>query len=155
MEKIRAEVSIKIPFHDVDVMHIVWHGHYFKYFEIARTALMQSLGLDWPFFKNIGIAMPVVHAECNYKVPLEYDKSYFVGAEVFDLSYAEVRIEYEIFSRSTDQNSQQSRKITHCKASTRQVYLEVETKQLLFVVPKEVLLQFQNSVQQKIERTNQ
>ena len=30
----QAEVVIEVPFHDVDIMNVVWHGHYLKYFEI-------------------------------------------------------------------------------------------------------------------------
>lgn len=26
-----ADVIIEIPFHDVDTMNVVWHGHYLKY----------------------------------------------------------------------------------------------------------------------------
>ena len=25
-----ADVIIEVPFHDVDTMHVVWHGHYLK-----------------------------------------------------------------------------------------------------------------------------
>ena len=31
-----ADVIIEVPFHDVDTMNVVWHGHYLKYFEIPR-----------------------------------------------------------------------------------------------------------------------
>lgn len=31
-----VDVDLTIPFHDVDVMGVVWHGNYFRYFEIAR-----------------------------------------------------------------------------------------------------------------------
>ncbi|MDH3602364.1 MAG: hypothetical protein OEU26_22345, partial [Candidatus Tectomicrobia bacterium] len=30
-----AEVCFEVPFHDVDMMGVVWHGHYYKYFELA------------------------------------------------------------------------------------------------------------------------
>ena len=43
---VSAEVEIEIPFHDVDSMKIVWHGNYAKYFEIARCALFESIGLN-------------------------------------------------------------------------------------------------------------
>jgi acyl-CoA thioester hydrolase len=31
-----ATVAITVPFHDVDSIGAAWHGHYAKYFEIAR-----------------------------------------------------------------------------------------------------------------------
>ena len=42
-----AEVEIEIPFHDIDLMRIAWHGHYAKYLEVARTALLQQIGQAW------------------------------------------------------------------------------------------------------------
>ena len=32
-------VELEVPFHDIDGLGIVWHGNYFKYFELARTEL--------------------------------------------------------------------------------------------------------------------
>ena len=37
-----ASVEIQIPFHDIDIMGIAWHGHYAKYLEIARGALCMA-----------------------------------------------------------------------------------------------------------------
>ena len=38
-----ADVMIEVPFHDVDTMNVVWHGHYLKYFEIARCKLLDQI----------------------------------------------------------------------------------------------------------------
>ena len=42
----KTQVELEIPFHDVDLQRVVWHGHYYKYFEMARTKLLRSLDLD-------------------------------------------------------------------------------------------------------------
>ena len=39
-----AEVELTIPFHDVDMMGVAWHGNYFRYFEVAREALLNQIG---------------------------------------------------------------------------------------------------------------
>ena len=38
-------VAIAVPFHDIDSIGIAWHGHYAKYFEIARCALLDEFRL--------------------------------------------------------------------------------------------------------------
>ena len=43
-----TSVDIVIPFHDNDPMGIVWHGNYFKYFEMARDALLERAGMPIP-----------------------------------------------------------------------------------------------------------
>ena len=40
----RHSAEIEVPFFDVDVMQIVWHGHYVKYLEVARCAFLDALG---------------------------------------------------------------------------------------------------------------
>jgi acyl-CoA thioester hydrolase len=77
---LRAETLIEVPFHDVDVMGIVWHGHYLKYFEIARTALMREAGMDLDAMALTGCAWPVVTCEIKYIKPLRYGQKVRVEA---------------------------------------------------------------------------
>ncbi len=66
MEKrLSAEVQVRIPFHDCDMMRIVWHGHYTKYFEIARCALFDVIGYNYAEMEASGYSWPIV--ECNLK----------------------------------------------------------------------------------------
>lgn len=67
-----CSVEVEVPFHDVDSLGVVWHGHYYKYLEHARTALMRSRGLDVPDLAGRGVAMVVVESGCRYLSPLRY-----------------------------------------------------------------------------------
>ena len=42
----RHRAEIEVPFFDVDVMQIVWHGHYVKYLEVARCAFLDAIGYN-------------------------------------------------------------------------------------------------------------
>jgi acyl-CoA thioester hydrolase len=44
---LQAEVEMLVPFFDVDSMDVVWHGHYVKYFEVARCALLERIGHNY------------------------------------------------------------------------------------------------------------
>jgi acyl-CoA thioester hydrolase len=59
MTKLSAEVMQEVPFHDVDVMEVVWHGYYVKYFELARCALLRRIDYDYPQMRASGYAWPV------------------------------------------------------------------------------------------------
>ena len=37
---LHTDTEILVPFFDVDTMNVVWHGHYIKYLEVARCALL-------------------------------------------------------------------------------------------------------------------
>ena len=49
-----AEVELTIPFHDVDMMGVAWHGNYFRYFEIAREALLNQFDYGYRQMKASG-----------------------------------------------------------------------------------------------------
>ncbi len=49
-----AEVELTIPFHDVDMMGVAWHGNYFRYFEVAREALLNQFNYGYRQMKESG-----------------------------------------------------------------------------------------------------
>ena len=72
-EKSRAvRVRLTIPFHDCDPLSVVWHGRYFEYFELARTELFASHGIDVPQIRDLGFRMYVADVGCRYTYPLTY-----------------------------------------------------------------------------------
>ena len=68
----KVSVPFQVPFHDVDSLKIVWHGHYYKYFELARTELYRSCNFDIADMKQLGFAFPVIESHCRYSEPLRY-----------------------------------------------------------------------------------
>ena len=91
----------QVPFHDVDSMRIVWHGHYYKYFELARTALYRSRQLDVKQIKDMGFMIPVIESNCRYIKPLEYGQTIEITAHFKSWDYY-LLIEYIIQSTSAD-----------------------------------------------------
>lgn len=123
---IKARAKLRIPFHDVDVMNIAWHGHYLKYFELARTELMKLANLDWPELRDHSIAMPVVEAQSHYRKAIRYDQEIEVEASIDEFAYPELIIHYRILSIEGE---------TLSTGSTRQVYLNTENQKTYFLVP--------------------
>ncbi|MCG6868199.1 MAG: acyl-CoA thioesterase [Gammaproteobacteria bacterium] len=88
-------VHYEIPFHDIDSLGIVWHGHYYKYFELARTALYRSLSLDVDDIDSVGLVFPVIESRCRYRESLRYGQKVEIGARFREWEYY-ILIEYEI-----------------------------------------------------------
>jgi len=61
-----AEIALKIPFHDADMMAVVWHGHYAKYFEIARCALLDRIDYNYLAMRDSGYAWPIIDLRIRY-----------------------------------------------------------------------------------------
>ncbi len=61
-----SEIEVQVPFHDVDLAGIVWHGHYVKYLENARWALMERIGYGLDEMLASGYGWPVVDLQLKY-----------------------------------------------------------------------------------------
>jgi acyl-CoA thioester hydrolase len=64
-----TEIDIEIPFHDVDMMEVVWHGHYAKYFEVARCAMLEKINYNYLQMRNSGYSWPVIDLGMRYIKP--------------------------------------------------------------------------------------
>jgi acyl-CoA thioester hydrolase len=65
-------IELEIPFHDVDLLEVAWHGHYCKYLELARTHLMRSRGLDAPDLRALGYRLYVAESHLRHVFPMRY-----------------------------------------------------------------------------------
>ena len=96
---LRDDLAIEIPlspaFHDCDAMQVVWHGHYFKYLEIARCALLQRFDYDYPQMQASGYLWPVVDARVKYIRPLRYAQPLVVAARISEWENR-LKLDYQI-----------------------------------------------------------
>jgi len=120
------EVLIEIPFHDVDLMGVAWHGHYVKYLEIARTAMMRKIGLDFPELRDSGYLWPIVECHLKYIRPLRYGMKVRVKASLLECD-CRVKVGYVMTDDSTGERLN--------KAWTTQVAVKGDTGELVFDIP--------------------
>jgi len=96
MHELVEEITLAPAFHDCDPMQVVWHGNYFKYFEIARCALLQRYDYDYPQMQESGYLWPVVDARVKYVRPLRFQQQLRVRARIVEWENR-LKITYEIF----------------------------------------------------------
>ncbi len=125
----KALVCVDIPFHDVDVLGIAWHGHYYKYFELARTELYRQCNFDIAEMKQMGYVFPVIESQCKYVQALQYGKKVQVSAE-FSMCSSYIKIVYCIRDRQSDQR--------HAYGYTKQAVCDLAGT-MLMAVPDDVL----------------
>jgi len=81
---LQAEVEIQVPFFDVDSMDVVWHGHYVKYLEIARCALLDKLHYGYLQMRDSGYAWPVIDLQLRYIRPARFGQHIRVRADLVE-----------------------------------------------------------------------
>ena len=118
-----ATVEGEVPFHDVDPLLIVWHGHYFKYFEVARTALFRRHGIDGPELLELGYRFVISHSECRHVAPLTYGDRWRARAWFLDVEHR-VHVGYEIWDLTHDRRAARARTELVTMAEDRTLLLE-------------------------------
>ena len=121
-----AEVEIEIPFFDVDPMAVAWHGHYVKYFEVARCAMLRKIDYDYPKMHESGYLFPVVELYLKYVNAARYGQVVVVAAELLEYENR-LKIGYRIRDKATGQ------RLT--KGWSLQVAIDAKTSELQFVSP--------------------
>ncbi|OTG84741.1 acyl-CoA thioesterase [Acinetobacter sp. ANC 4648] len=121
-----ADVVIEIPFHDVDSMNIVWHGHYLKYFEIARCQLLDEFKYNYVQMKDSGYAWPIIESHVRYVQGIEFQQKIRVRARLKEWENR-LKIEYLIFDAKSGQ------RLT--KGYTTQVAVHMQSREMCFQSP--------------------
>ncbi len=70
-DEARVSVRMRVPFYDVDMLQMVWHGNYMKYFDLARQAIFYRCGLDMTLGADRRYIFPVIRTSVKYIHPLQ------------------------------------------------------------------------------------
>jgi acyl-CoA thioester hydrolase len=81
---LRTDTEVRVPFFDVDSMDVVWHGHYVKYLEVARCALLDAIGHNYTQMKAAGYVWPIVDVQLRYVLPARFGQRLIVSAELVE-----------------------------------------------------------------------
>jgi acyl-CoA thioester hydrolase len=81
---ISAQVTCEVAFHDVDLAQVVWHGHYLKYLENARWAVMDLIGFGLHEMLDSGFLWPLVDLRVKYLRAARYGDALRVRASLVE-----------------------------------------------------------------------
>lgn len=124
---LQAEVEVLVPFFDVDSMDVVWHGHYIKYFEVARCALLERIGHNYVQMRDAGYAWPVIDVQLRYMRGARFNQRILVRADLIEWENR-LKINYLITDAETGERM--------TRGSTVQVAVEIASREMLLASPK-------------------
>ncbi len=119
-------IEVVPAFYDIDVMEIVWHGHYVKYLELGRSALLRKYDYDYPQMRASGYAWPIVELKLKYVRSAVFGQPLKVRSRIVEWENR-LRIDYLITDAASGQ------KLT--SAQTTQVAVDMATREMCFVCP--------------------
>jgi len=119
-------INIEVPFHDCDPMHIVWHGNYPRYFEVARCQLLRLFNYDYLDMVDSGFSWPIIDMRVKYVGSAKFAQHITVKADLVEYEHR-LKINYLI----TDRDS--GAKLT--KGFTIQAAIDMEKNELQLESP--------------------
>ncbi|MFV3325215.1 acyl-CoA thioesterase [Pseudomonas sp. NY15372] len=125
-----VDTEILVPFFDVDSMHIVWHGHYVKYLEVARCALLERLDQDYPRMQASGYMWPVIDLQLRYIRGATFGQRLKVRASLVEWEHR-LKINYLISDALTGERM--------TRASTVQVAVHIASGEMQLASPQAML----------------
>lgn len=98
----RFSVQEYVRWEDIDAAGIINYQAYLRFFGLAEVEFFRSCGLTYRrLFDEIGIWLPRVHVECDFRHPVTLDELLVVDAWFGRLGETSIHLDFEVH-RSTD-----------------------------------------------------
>ena len=123
---ISARVATTAQFYDLDPMQVVWHGHYPRFLEQARSALLDSIAFNYREMAQTRFVWPVVDMRIKYVRPIRLAQEIEIEATLVEYENR-LKIDYEIRDRAGGE--------VLTRAHTIQVAVDATTGELEFATP--------------------
>lgn len=94
-------MTVRVRFQEVDVLQVVWHGHYLSYLEDARMDFGRAYGISYNDMRAAGVAAPIVSLACDYLLPARFDDSLQIVTRLCRRETPKLEFHFEI-SRESD-----------------------------------------------------
>ena len=124
---LQTEVEILVPFFDVDSMEVVWHGHYVKYLEVARCALLDRIGHNYTQMREAGYAWPIIDLQLRYIRGARFGQRLIVRADLIEWENR-LKIHYLISDAATGERM--------TRGSSAQVAVDIASREMLLASPR-------------------
>ena len=98
---IQTECTIDIRYYETDLMGIVHHSNYIRYFEYGRIKMLEEIGLPISEIEGRGVMLPVVSTFCTYKTPSRMGETLRIVSTVDSMPMAKMKIKTQIFKESS------------------------------------------------------
>ncbi len=122
-----VEIELDVPFFDLDPLDMVWFGNYYKYFDRARSKLMELIEYGSEEMKASGYYWPVIESRCRHSRPLEFNDRVRINAEVDEYQH---RLKVYYVAWNADSGNRVAR------GYTVQVAVDIETGEMHLESPK-------------------
>jgi len=126
-------------------MQIVHHSNYIKWFEEARTYLMDKMNFGYSEMEAKGIVVPVLSVYSEYKTMTRFGETVSIEAKIKEFTGVKLIVVYKV----TDQKTGEVR----CTGETKHAFLDKESYRPLSLKRKhkDIFNLFNNMMEKQVE----
>jgi len=91
----------KTQYYETDQMGVIHHSNYIRWFEEARTDLMEQIGIGYDVMESQGIMSPVLEVCSEYKSMTRYGETVCIYVKIQSYNGIRMHVAYEIKDKKT------------------------------------------------------
>ena len=89
-------VREKVRFVETDMMGVVHHANYFRWFEMGRVEYLRQAGVLLTELMADGIVFPITHVDCQYKASAKFDDYILIETTLAEVSPVKMLFTYKV-----------------------------------------------------------
>ena len=93
-------VRDRVRFVETDLMGVVHHSNYLRWFEMARVEYLRAASVLLPDLIAAGILFPITDVQCKYRQSAYFDETIRIEAKLVDFSRAKLCFSYRVLRDS-------------------------------------------------------
>lgn len=87
-------------YYETDQMGIIHHSNYIRWFEEARLDFMKQIGLSYKEIEENGLMIPVLSAQCQYRMAVKYDETVFIYSSITSFKGTKFSFSYKVMDET-------------------------------------------------------
>lgn len=108
----------KVQYYETDQMGIVHHSNYIRWFEEARSYILEKIGFGYKEMEEWGIVSPVLAVSAEYKTMTHYSDVVVIQAKVTYYNGIKLVLSYVVSDKATGQ--------VRCTGESKHCFLNAE-----------------------------
>lgn len=112
----------RVQYYETDQMGIVHHSNYIRWFEEARTFVLEKIGCGYKKMEEGGIISPVLSVSAEYRSMTHYSDIVLIRTKVESYNGIKMQLSYTITDKETGE--------VRCTGESRHCFLNAEGRPL-------------------------
>lgn len=95
-----CDIEVRVRYAEADAMGVLHHSRYWVYFEMGRTELLRSQGVNYRDLEAAGVYFVVAKCSAKFHAPARYDDTLVLTTEVTRTGPARIDHAYRLCRKS-------------------------------------------------------